>query len=169
MHVAFSLSILFTTRAIYINFEVFATYPYLPLVFIFFMNFHILSVARKQRKRILVKTTIPNVDKSTDESGNTNRNSFRLRFFCVFENNEGICHCRRSVNVLYTNSNHSWTDAIRILYCSMMQVWYVFFQYKLYEINSVVNAFIYGMRHVKNRKTYLHILFKLFSCHKATN
>ena len=58
---------------------------YLPLIFIFFMNFHILSVARKQRKRILVKTTIPNVDNSTEESGNTSRNRFLLKFFVALK------------------------------------------------------------------------------------
>ena len=49
---------------------------------------------------------------------------------------------------------------------SCIQIWYVVFHFELYGINSVVNAFIYGMRHVKYRKAYLHILFTLFSCHK---
>ena len=48
------------------------------------------------------------------------------------------------------------------------KIWFVVLNYQIYGINSVVNAFIYGMRHARYRKPYLHILFKLFSCHKAT-
>ena len=48
------------------------------------------------------------------------------------------------------------------------QIWVVVLHYELYGINSVVNAFIYGMRDVRYRKVYLHVFFKLFSCQKAT-
>ena len=48
------------------------------------------------------------------------------------------------------------------------QIWFVVFHFELYGINSVVNAFIYGIRHVKYRKAYLRILFKLFPCQKPT-
>jgi hypothetical protein len=34
---------------------------------------------------------------------------------------------------------------------------------------AVLNAFIYGMRHVKYRKAYGHILFKILRCNKLTN
>ena len=48
------------------------------------------------------------------------------------------------------------------------QIWYLFLHYELNGINSIMNAFIYGLRHVKYRKAYLHALFKLFCCHKVT-
>ena len=56
-------------------------------------------------------------------------------------------------------------------FCSnrCQQIWYVVLNYEFHALNSVVNVFIYGVRHVKYRKGYLHILLKLFSCHKASN
>ena len=45
---------------------------FLPLTFVFLLNFHILCVARKQRKRILAETTITtSVDNSLKESLNS--------------------------------------------------------------------------------------------------
>ena len=141
---------------------------YLPLILIFFFNFHLLSVARRQRqrKRILAETTIANAENSTDQS--TNRMSFVLRFFVAlkFAKTFAIVVAVLTICVLIP------TVVGQILgrFCSVrcVQIWYVVFNYELYVLNSVVNAFIYGMRHVKYRKAYLHILFKLFSCHKAT-
>ena len=162
-------SLCYIPESIYHLSDVFA--GYLPLIFIFFMNFHILLVARKQRKRILVKTTISNFDNSTEESGNTSRNRFRLRFFVALKTAKTFA----IVVAVLTFCILTPTIVGRMLheFCtsssSCRQLWYVVFQYELYGINSVVNAFIYGMRHVKYRKAYLHILFKLFSCHKATN
>ena len=56
---------------------------HLPLFLIFFLNFHILIVARKQRKRILAETTIASADNSTEKSAN--RMSFALRFFVALK------------------------------------------------------------------------------------
>ena len=140
---------------------------YLPLVLIFSLNFHLLSVARRQRKRILAETTIASADNSTEES--TNRMSFVLGFFVALKSAKTFA----IVVTVLTICILTPTVVGRILnkFCtvSCLQIWYVVFHYEFYGINSVVNAFIYGMRHVKYRKAYLHILFKLFSCHKATN
>ena len=140
---------------------------YLPLILIFSLNFHLLSVARKQRKRILAETTITSADNSTEES--TNRMSIVLRFFVALKSTKTfaivvavLTICILTPTVVGQILNHFCTRPC-------WQIWYVVFHYELYGINSVVNAFIYGMRHVKYRKAYLHILFKLFSCHKATN
>jgi hypothetical protein len=56
-------------------------------------------------------------------------------------------------------------------YCSdsCKQMWYIVFHYEFYGINSIVNAFIYGMRHIKYRKGYQHILFKILRCKKLWN
>ena len=43
---------------------------YLPLILIFLLNIYILSVARKQRKRILAETTVTSVVNSMDRSAN---------------------------------------------------------------------------------------------------
>ena len=137
---------------------------YLPLILIILLNFHLLSVARKQRKRIFRETTIASVDNSTESS---NRMSLVLGFFVAFKSAKtfAIVVAVLTVCILIP------TVVGRIISecCTLpsRQFWYVVFHFEFYGINSVVNAFIYGMRHVKYRKAYLHILFKLFSCHKA--
>jgi hypothetical protein len=62
-----------------------------------------------------------------------------------------------------------------VLYCdtavcnmSFRRIWYLVFQYEFYGINSIVNAFIYGMRHIRQRKAYGNILFKILRCNKVT-
>jgi hypothetical protein len=52
---------------------------------------------------------------------------------------------------------------------SCLQMWYVVCNYQLYGINSIVNAFIYGMRHIKYRKAYRFILFKILRCNQPGN
>ena len=140
---------------------------YLPVALIFLLNFHILSVARKQRKRILAETTIVIVDNSAEESNN--RMSFVLGFFVALKAAKTFAIV---VAVLtFCILTPTLIGTMVYLFCShrFKQIWFVIFNYELLGINSVVNAFIYGVRHVKYRKAYLHILFKLFSCHKATN
>ena len=146
--------------------EAFAAY--LPLFLIFFLNFHLLSVVRRQRKRIFPETTIASADNSTEQSTSACRMRFVLRFLV------GLKEAKTFSVVVAVLTICILTPTVvgRTLYefCSVpcWQFWYVVLNYELYGINSVVNAFIYGMRHVKYRKAYLHILFKLFPCHKAT-
>ena len=140
---------------------------YLPIILVFFLNIHILSVARKQRKRILAETTIASANNSTEESNN--RMSFVLRFFVALKAVKTFA----IVVVVFTICILTPTIVGEMLFnfCSdqCKQIWYVLFHFQFYGINSVVNAFIYGMRHIKYKKAFLHILFKLFSCHKVTN
>ena len=141
---------------------------YLLLTFIFVLNFHILCIARKQRKRILAETaTIASVDNFPEVSAN--RMSFVLGFFVAFKTAKtfAIVVAVLTICVLIPTAVGQILDKFCTDRCR--QIWYVVFNYELYVINSVVNAYIYGMRHVKYRKAYLNILFKLFSCHKATN
>ena len=140
---------------------------YLPLTLIYSLNFHMLSVARKQRKRILAETTLINVDNSTEESAN--RMSLVLGFFVALKTAKTftivvavLTICILTPTVVAPMLYNFCSDSCR-------QIWLVVFHYELYGINSVVNAFIYGMRHVKYRKAYLHILLKLYPRHKAAN
>ena len=139
---------------------------YLPLILIFSFNFHLLSVARKQRKRIFPETTIASADNFTEQS--TSKMKFVLRFFV------GLKEAKTFAIIVAVLTICILTPTVvgRTLYefCSVpcWQFWYVVLNYELYGVNSVVNALIYGMRHVKYRKAYLKILFKLFPCHKAT-
>ena len=140
---------------------------YLPLTLIFLLNFHLLSVARKQRKCILAETTIANAENSTKQS--TNRMSFALRFFVALKLAKTFAIVVAVLTIcILTPTLVGWI-LNNVCTTSCGPIWFVVFHYDLYGINSVVNAFIYGMRHVKYRKAYLHILFKLFSCNKATN
>ena len=144
--------------------EAFAAH--LPLILIFSFNFHLLSVARRQRKRIFSETTIAGADNSTEQS--TNRIRFVRRFFV------GLKEAKTFAIIVAVLTICILTPTVvgRTLYeyCSVpcWQFWYVVLNYELYGMNSVVNALIYGMRHVKYRKAYLDILFKLFACHKDT-
>ena len=140
---------------------------YLPIALIFSLNFRILSVARRHRKRIFAEdTTIASVDNSTEKS--TTSISLLLRFFVALKSAKTfaiivavLTFCNLIPTVFGPVIYHLCTGRCK-------QIWYIVFHYELYGVNSVVNAFIYGMRHVKYRKAYLHILFNLFSCHKAT-
>ena len=138
---------------------------YLPLILIIFLNFHLLSVARKRRKRIFCETTIGSVDNSTEES--SNRMSLVLGFFVAFKSAKTFAIVVAVLTVCILIPTVVGRIIAECCTFPSRQFWYVVFHFEFYGINSVVNAFIYGMRHVKYRKAYLHILFKLFSCHKA--
>ena len=139
---------------------------YFPLTLIFILNFHILLVARKQRKRILAETTLARVDNSTEESGY--RLTFVIRFFVAVKAAKTFAIVVAVLTICILAPTVVGQILKTFYSARYQQIWYVVFNYEFYGINSVVNAFIYGMRHVKYRKAYLHILFKLFSCHKAT-
>ena len=139
---------------------------YLPVSLIFLLNFQVLSVARKQRKRIMAETAIASVDDSTELLAN--RMSFVLGFFVALKSAKTFAIVVAVLTIcILTPTGFGW---ILFKFCttSCWKIWYAGIHYDLYGINSVANAFIYGMRHVKYRKAYLHILFKLFFCNKAT-
>ena len=141
---------------------------YFPLTLIFLLNFHILLVARKQRKRILAETTITSIDNSTGESGN--RLTFVIRFFVTLKAAKTFAIVVAVLTfclLIPTLLRKILTETLCSDTCR--QIWYVVFNYELNGINSIVNAFIYGMRHVKCRKAYVQFLFKLFSCRKSTS
>ena len=144
--------------------EAFAAH--LPLILIFSFNLHLLSVARKQRKRIFPETTIASADNSTELS--TNRIRFVLRFFVGLKEAKTFAIIVAVLTICILIPTVVGRTLYEFCSVSCWQFWYVVLNYELYGMNSVVNALIYGMRHVKYRKAYLHILFKLFPCHKAT-
>ena len=140
---------------------------YFPLPFIFILNFHILSVARKQRKRILAEATIASAVNSPEDS--VNRMSFVLGFFVALKAAKTFAIV--VAVLMFCILIPTVVGTILYIFCTgrCKQIWFVVVHYELFGINSVVNAFIYGMRHMKCRKAYLHILFKLFTCHKTIN
>ena len=140
---------------------------YIPTTIIIILNVQILVVAEKQRKRILAETMGAVNTCNGQAAGkmaaiNRFLHAFKaVKTFSIVVAVLTFCVLTPTVVglVLYTTSCHP----------SCQQLWFVVFQYEFYGINSIVNAFIYGMRHIKYRKAYGRILFKLLRCNKLTN
>ena len=134
---------------------------FLPLSVIIILNIWISIVAEKQRKRILAEIALP-VTTSNGQPGNKMlaiHGFFRahkaVKTFSIVVVVLGFC-------VLIPNV----VGPVLYYYCSdsCKQMWYIVFHYEFYGINSIANAFIYGMRHIKYRNGYRHILFKILRC-----
>ena len=140
---------------------------YLPLSLILLLNVHILFVVRKQRKRILDETTVNNVENSAENSAN--RMKFVVSFFVALKPAKtfAIFVAVWTICVLTPTVVGQILDKVCNVPC--MQLWFVVLNYEFNGILSIVNAFIYGIRQIKYRKAYLHILFKLFPFLKANN
>ena len=140
---------------------------YIPLTLIFFLNFQILSVVRRQRKRIFAERKMTVMNDSSEES--TNRISFVVGFYVALKAAKTFAIVFVVLTVCILIPAVVGQLLKRFSYHSWLCIWYVFFNYEFYGINSIVNAFIYGMRHVKYRKVYVHILFKLLCYCKPAN
>jgi hypothetical protein len=138
---------------------------YVPLILTFFLNFQIFNVARKQRKRILAEATVT-VNISSEMSSKRLIGIVRLlvgfkaaKTFAIVVAVLTFCVLTPTV---VGKVIHRCAEPCR-------QMWFIVFQYDFYGMNSIVNAFIYGMRHIKYRKAYANILLKLLRCNKLTN
>ena len=139
-------------------------FKYIPITLIFILNFRILFVVRKQRKRILTET-LPNHSTSCSRFVAIRRFLQALKvvktIFTVVIVLTFCCLVPTVVgSVLFIE---------RICNGSCREVWYLIFHYELYGINSIVNAFIYGIRHIKQRKAYGRILSKILRCKKLAD
>ena len=150
-----------------IRFFTYVFVAYLPLTLIFFFNFHILSVGQKQRKRILAETTIVSGNSSTE--GSADRMNYVVGFFAALKTAKTFAIVVAALTICVLIPIVVAPIVFRFSTLSRRRLWYAVFHFELFGINSVVNAYIYEMRHVKYRKAYLHILYKLFSFHKACN
>ena len=134
-----------------------------PLILIFILNFQILNVARKQRQRILAEEKLT-VNTFNEQS--PKKLIGMLRFLV------GLKTAKTFFILVVVLALCVFTPTVVGLaiefYCSKLcrQIWYLIFHFEFYGINSIVNAFIYGMRNIKYRKAYRHILFKIFRCNK---
>ena len=131
-----------------------------PLIGIFALNFYIFIVAQKQRKRILAETTL-NAGILKEESSRK-----LIRFFVGLKTAKTffivvavLAVCMITPTVVGLTLDLSCDNIKR-------QIWLVVAQYEFYGINSIVNAFIYGMMHIKYRKAYGQILYEVFLCRK---
>ena len=137
---------------------------YIPIILLFILNFKLLTVAHKQRKRIVAEAATVNATNDNEISPPKPDATAVHRilvawkgvktFFIVIVVLVFCCFVPTVVGrpLLYTCSE------------ACQQVWYVVVNYELYGINSIVNPFIYGMRHLKYRRAYGYIIVKLFHC-----
>ena len=136
-----------------------------PLILIFILNLRILNVARKQRKRIFAETA-GTVDISSEQSSRRLIGIVRLLVGFKAAKTFAIVVAVLTFCVL----TPTVVGVVIDRYCkSCYQLWYIVFQFEFYGMNSVVNAFIYGMRHIKYKKAYGNILLKILRCKKLTN
>lgn len=144
---------------------------YLPLAVIVIFNFFILLVAESQRKRLFpLPEASPTTVAISDLNGqnvtnhmNGIRRFFRARkavqTFSIVVAMLAFCLLTPAIIGKALNSCSN----------SCLQVWFVIFNYEFYGINSIVNAFIYGIRHIKYRKAYRQILLSLIRCNRLTS
>ena len=133
----------------------------LPLFAFFVLNFQIFNVARKQRKRILAETTLT-VGIPKEESSRT---LIRLLHFLIALK-AAKTFCILVVVLAVCVVIPSTIGLMIEIFCgdSCRQIWFIVCHYELYGINSIVNPFIYGMRHINYRKAFGNIPFKIFRC-----
>ena len=133
-----------------------------PLTLIFFLNYKIFAVVRKQRK------SMENFINFDEQSANIGL-SLVVQFMVALKQAKTFAIV---VTVLaFCVLIPTVVGPILFNFCSesCWLIWFLVFNYDFYGINSIVNAFIYGMRHLKYRKAYGKIIIKLLSCKKPTN
>ena len=131
---------------------------FIPLFIIFLLNFVILNIARKQRRRIT------NMAPCSVESS-ANIMTTRIQLFQALKSTKTffIVVIVLMLCCFIPTLVGSFVD---FGFCnrSCQQIWFLIFQYELYGINSIVNSFIYGMRHVKCRRAYGHAILRILHC-----
>ena len=136
---------------------------HIPTILIVILNVRILIIAEKQRKLILAETVAA---VNTCNGQGVGKMAAINRFFRALK----AVKTFSIVVAVLTFCVLTPTVIGLVLYkTSYRQLWSVVFHYEFYGINSIVNAFIYGMRHIKYRKAYGRILLKILRCKKLTN
>ena len=129
-------------------------FVYFPLTLIVILNFWILIVAAKQRKRILAETAT-----NRDDVNGFFHALKAVKTFSIVVAVLTFCVLTPSLVGLAVYINSSCN--------SCKQLWFVVFYYEFFGINSIVNAYIYGMRHIKYRKAPRQIIFRIFRSNRV--
>ena len=142
---------------------------YIPISVIVFFNWRIFLVSRQQRKEILAQT-LPAPDYNTDED-RLKKNCMKVvvGFFVWFKAAKTFSIVLAVL--IFCILVPTLVGTIIYNFCSQacQRYFIVIFHHEFYGINSVVNAYIYGMRHVKYRKALGKLLFKVTSRFKLSN
>jgi hypothetical protein len=123
---------------------------YIPIIIIFSLNLKILRIARNQKRRILQETV--NVGQPNESRPNRRISSFRqtialksVKIFIIIVSILALCCFIPAV------------IGISLYFvcktCDATTTWYVVFNFELYGINSIANAFVYGIRDANYRKS----------------
>ena len=122
-----------------------------PIAFIVYLNWKIFNVAREQTRRITAQNAILH--------GNTSRrcNVKEIKAIKTFASITGVLFCCFFPVSIMT--------IVEQLVCSTcVPVILHFLILEMIGINSIVNAYIYGIRHRQYRKGYGKIVSMLFTC-----
>ena len=122
-----------------------------PLVFIVFLNMKIFKAAREQNKRI---------DRDCSPQANTfgRQNIKKIKALKTFACIVGVLLCCYvPFSILIFVEHLICNTCIPFIARSLI--------IKLIGINSIVNPYIYALRHRQHRKEYSRILVMLFTCH----
>ncbi|XP_028398882.1 alpha-1B adrenergic receptor-like [Dendronephthya gigantea] len=140
---------------------------YIPLTLIFLLNLRILMIARTQRKRVAADTT-----KASFTFGEQSNKRQLLSIYHFIRALKAVKTFAIVVVVLAFCVLTPTVVGLAIEFScsySCRMIWYVVIHYEFIGINSIVNAFIYGMRHMKYRKAYGNILFRIMRCNRSGN
>ena len=135
-----------------------------PAILILILHLCILNIAQKQRRRILAE-----IPKNTSREHSSKQLRRILDILTVCKT------CKTFLIVVVVLAFCVFIPTVIGLVvefsCSkfFQHFWFVIFHYEFYGVNSVVNAFIYGMRHVKYKKAYKNILLNFCHCKKKRN
>ncbi len=140
---------------------------YIPTTLIVILNVLILVVAEKQRKRILAETVAA---VNTCNGQRAGKMAAINRFFHAHKAVKTFSIVVAVLTFCVLTPTVVW-PVLDETSCglSCRHLWNVVFHHEFYGINSIVNAYIYGMRHIKYRKAYGRILLKILRCKKLTN
>ena len=143
--------------AIYWPYEILILY--IPIIFIFCLNFKILRIARDQKRRISQETfngrqLNPNSSKRWSSLRQITALKSVKTFMIVVSILSFCCFIPAIVGIsLYFFVCKT---------CNETTTWYVVVNFELYGINSIANAFVYGIRHAKYRKALKHFFANLW-------
>ena len=125
---------------------------YIPIIIIFSLNLKILRIARNQKRRIFEETTNVGQPNESRPNRRTCISSFRqtialksVKTFIIIVSILTLCCFIPAV------------IGISLYFvcktCHSTTTWYVVFNFELYGINSIANAFVYGIRDANYRKS----------------
>ena len=154
----------------YIEYPLHTFCTYIPVTVMIILNLRMFFVSRRQRQKILAGIPLaPTSNSNGDSHHRKSRVRTVLRFFIVQKEVKTFSIVVAVLMLCIFAPTLIGTMLFRFCSQEVWNYWYLIFHYEFYGINSVVNAFIYGMRHVKYREAFRKIFFKATFCFKLND